>query len=84
MHQEVVSLFDEGLCKELIPKNLADDLFWISNDQNIDDLLILKTHRDIIRNSCHYFLLNLSIVVADDPCYFGADHSITEYLILYI
>lgn len=83
MHQKVISLFDEGLCEELVPKDLIDDLFMISDDQDVDTLLVLETRRDIIRHSCDYFLLNFTISVGD-PCQFRADHSITEYLILFI
>lgn len=83
MHQEVISLFDEGLGEELIPKDLIDDLLVISDDQDVDILLILETRWDIIRHSCDYFLLNFTAAVGD-PRQFRADHSITEYLILFI
>lgn len=83
MHQKVISLFDEGLGEELIPKYLVDDLLVVSDDQDVNILQVFETRWDIIRHSCNYFLLNFTVAVGD-PCQFGADHSITEYLILFI
>ena len=65
MHQEIISLFDESLGKELVPKDLIDDLLVISNDQDVDTLLILQTRWDIVRNPRNYFILNFSSAVAD-------------------
>lgn len=65
MHQEIISLFDESLGKELVPKDLIDDLLVISNDQDVDTLLILQTRWDIVRNPRNYFILNFTSAVAD-------------------